>query len=119
VLDIQSFTTYWRNIMKTYNFIEAANSGRAMKTGMIDLFGYRLNSMFRTLNEMMIELRHQNPLVVKHILNAKYELEPKKITLSEREFDLAVSKFNDDNQYIESFITSPEAQRFKKLLGLV
>ena len=53
--------------MKTYNFIEAVNSGRAMKTEMIDLVGYRLNSTFRSLDEMMRELHHQNPHDVKHI----------------------------------------------------
>lgn len=78
--------------MKTVNFIEAVNSGRNMKTDMIDLVNYRLESSFRTSWQMLKEISEcKHTDAVGRIINAKYELEEKSITITESEFDELVS----------------------------
>ena len=80
--------------MKTVNFIEAVNSGRRMKTDMIDLVNYRFESAFREPWKMLKEISECNHIdAIGRIINAQFELEEKSITITESEFDMAYDKY--------------------------
>lgn len=73
--------------MNTVNFVEAVASGQRMKTGMIDLVGYRLNTSFRSRLQMLEEMyscNHEEAFI--RMVSAEYELEEKIIDISESEY---------------------------------
>lgn len=91
----------WGFKMKTYNFIEAANSGRNFKLEDDNDSYISIQTYWDTY------IRGYDSSEFVGLINAKFVLEEKKVTLTESEFDRIMHERKWDNDLIE----------FKKELG--